>query len=35
MRIINYNFINDEEFVDLVVECVRDCDFIPIQVERL
>lgn len=35
MRIINYNFINDEEFVDLVVECVRDCDFIPLQTECL
>ena len=26
---------DDEEFADLVVQCVRDCDFIPIQVERL
>lgn len=35
MRIINYNFINDEEFVDLVVECVRDCDFMSLQTECL
>lgn len=26
---------DDEEFVDQVVECVRDCDYIPIQAECL
>lgn len=26
---------DDEEFVDLVVKCVRNCDFMPLQVERL
>lgn len=26
---------DDEEFVDMVAECVRDCDYIPIQAECL
>lgn len=26
---------DDEKFVGLVVECVRDCDFMSLQVERL
>lgn len=26
---------DDDDFVDLVVACVRDCDIIPIQVEHL
>lgn len=26
---------DDDDFVDLVLECVNDCDLIPLEVERL
>ena len=28
-------FCDDDDFVDLVLECVNDCDLIPLEVERL